>query len=105
MSKILIGCLQFTVLCVLLGGLSACAVVTSKDLAAVESKANSAMSEARKAGSAASDAMKTAQAAQAAADAAAATAAEAKSAADAAMSCCNENKDRIERMFEQTMKK
>ena len=34
-----------------------------------------------------------------------ATAAEAKSTADAAMSCCNENKDRIERMFEQTMKK
>ena len=105
MSKSLVGCLKAATLCVLLGTISACAMVTSKDLASVEAKANSAMSEARNAGTAASDAMKAAQAAQAAADAAAATAEQAKSAADAAMSCCNENKDRIERMFEQTMKK
>lgn len=85
--------------------LAACSTVSPEQLSAVEAKANSAMSEARSAASAASNAMKAAQSAQAAADAAAATAADAKSTADAAMSCCNTNKDRIERMFEQTMKK
>ena len=105
MTISLIGRLQLVALCLLLGGMTGCTMVSSKDLAAVEAKANSAMSEARNAGSAASSAMKTAEAAQATATAAAAAADAAKSAADAAMSCCNENKDRIERMFEQTMKK
>jgi Tfp pilus assembly protein PilX len=105
MSKNLIGSLRLPVLCILLGSVSACSTVDSKQVSALEAKANSAMSEARAAATAAQSAMKAAQAAQASADAAAATAAAAKSTAEAAMACCNENKDRIERMFEQTMKK
>ena len=77
---------------------SACASVTPEQLSAVEAKATSALSEARSAKGAADNAMK-------AASAAAEAAASAQAAADAAMACCNENKDRIERMFEQTMKK
>lgn len=84
---------------------SACSSVTPEQLSAVEAKATSAMSEARKAAGDASKALAAAQAAQSSADAAASAAASAQSAADSAMSCCNENKDRIERMFEQTMKK
>ncbi len=80
------------------GGLSACATVKPEQLAAIEAKASSAMSEARSAASAAKAAMD-------AANAAAAAAANAQSSADAALSCCSENKDRIERMFELTMKK
>ena len=90
MTKNLIGHLKLPVICILLGFVSACSTVDSKQVSSIEAKANSAMSEARSAASAAQNAMK---------------AAEAKSTADAAMSCCNENKDRIERMFEQTMKK
>ncbi|MCZ6892480.1 MAG: alanine-zipper protein [Gammaproteobacteria bacterium] len=105
MSKNLIGHLKLPAICILLGFVSACSTVDSKQVSAIEAKANSAISEARSAASTAQNAMKAAEAAQAAADAAAATAAEAKSTAEAAMSCCNENKDRIERMFEQTMKK
>ncbi len=89
---------RMAVIGVLLGALSACATVKPEQLSAVEAKANSAMSEARSAASAAKAAM---DAAGAAADAAA----KAQSTADAAMACCSENKDRIERMFEQTMKK
>ncbi|MDP6183494.1 MAG: alanine-zipper protein [Gammaproteobacteria bacterium] len=90
---------RMAVIGVLLGALSACATVKpEQQLSAVEAKANSAMSEARSAASAAKAAM---DAAGAAADAAA----KAQSTADAAMACCSENKDRIERMFEQTMKK
>ena len=99
---------RMAVIGVLLGALSACATVKPEQLSAVEAKANSAMSEARSAASAAKAAM---DAAGAAADAAAKAqstadaAAKAQSTADAAMACCSENKDRIERMFEQTMKK
>ena len=100
---------RMAVIGVLLGALSACATVKpEQQLSAVEAKANSAMSEARSAASAAKAAM---DAAGAAADAAAKAqstadaAAKAQSTADAAMACCSENKDRIERMFEQTMKK
>ena len=80
------------------GVLSACATVKPEQLAAVEAKVNSAMSEARAAASAAKGAMDAANAASQAA-------ARAQSTADAAMACCGENKDRIERMFEQTMRK
>ncbi len=96
---------RMAVIGVLLGALSACATVKPEQLSAVEAKANSAMSEARSAASAAKAAMDAAGAAMDAAGAAADAAAKAQSTADAAMACCSENKDRIERMFEQTMKK
>lgn len=105
MSNRIVGSLRTLALCLPLVFVAACSTVSPEQLSAVEAKATSAMSEARSAASTASNAMKAAQAAQAAADAAAATANSAKSTAEAAMSCCNENKDRIERMFEQTMKK
>ncbi|TDJ64804.1 MAG: hypothetical protein E2O35_08165 [Proteobacteria bacterium] len=98
MTKTLSLTLKIAVVAVVLGTLSACATVKPDQLAAIEAKANSAMSEARSATSAAKSAMD-------AATAAAAAAATAQSTADAAMTCCSENKDRIERMFEQTMKK
>ncbi|MEM7543399.1 MAG: Lpp/OprI family alanine-zipper lipoprotein [Pseudomonadota bacterium] len=94
--------IQVALISLSLGALSACSTVTPEQLSQLESKL---MSEARGASSKAQQAMTAAEAAQSAADAAAAAAAEAKSTAEAAMSCCNENKDRIERMFEQTMKK
>lgn len=99
------GRLQLPVLCLVVAFGSACSTVSPEQLSAVEAKATSAMSDARKAASDAASALKAAQSAQASADSAAATAASAKSTAEAAMACCNENKDRIERMFEQTMKK
>ena len=98
MKKTLSLTVRMAVIAVVLGGLSACSTVKPEQLAAIEAKANSAMSEARSASSAAKSAMDTATAAGAAAAAAQGT-------ADAAMACCSENKDRIERMFEQMMKK
>jgi hypothetical protein len=98
MQKTLSLTVRMAIVAAVLGTLSACATVKPEQLAAVEAKANSAMSEARSAASAAKSAMDAATAASAAA-------ATAQSAADAAMACCSENKDRIERMFEQTMKK
>jgi len=98
MQKTLSVAVRMTVVAVAFGALSACATVKPEQLAAVEAKASSAMSEARSASSAAKAAMDAATAAGAAA-------ASAQSSADAAMACCSENKDRIERMFEQTMKK
>jgi len=98
MQKTLSVAIRIATVAVIFGGLSACATVKPEQLAAVEAKASSAMSEARSASSAAKSAMDAATAASAAA-------ANAQSSADAAMSCCGENKDRIERMFEQTMKK
>jgi len=98
MQNTLSVALKTAIVAVAFGALSGCATVKPEQLAAVEAKASSAMSEARSASSAAKAAMD-------AANAAGAAAASAQSAADAAMSCCSENKDRIERMFEQTMKK
>lgn len=90
--------LSLAVVTVALGALSGCASVKPEQLAAVEAKINSAMSEARSASSAAKSALDKANTASAAAEKAQAT-------ADATLACCGENKDRIERMFEQTMKK
>lgn len=98
MQKSFTLALKACVLGVVIGGLSACASVTPEQLAAVESKISSAVSDARKANSTANKALEVANGAAAAASAA-------QSAADAAMACCNDNKDRIERMFEQTMRK
>lgn len=96
---------QLPLLGLIIAFTSACSTVSPKQLSAVEAKATSAMSEARKAAGDAANALKTAQAANSTADAAAAAAAAAQTSADAAMACCTGNKDRIERMFEQTMKK
>ena len=98
MQKTLFLTGKVAVIAIIAGAMSACATVTPEQLSAVEAKASSAMSEARAASSAAKSAMD-------AATAAAEAAAKAQSSADAAMACCSENKDRIERMFEQTMKK
>ena len=83
-----------------IAALTACAqnYVTPQQLSAVESKISSAVTEARSAGKKADDAMKLAQSASEAAS-------QAQSAAQAAMSCCNENKDRIDKMFEEAMRK
>jgi hypothetical protein len=105
MKNQIIGRLQLPVLCLAIAFASACASVSPEQLQSVEAKATSAIADARKAASDAASALKAAQGASAKADAAAATADSAKSTAEAAMSCCNGNKDRIERMFEQTMKK
>ncbi|MDA0823909.1 MAG: Lpp/OprI family alanine-zipper lipoprotein [Proteobacteria bacterium] len=98
MQKILSLTLKMTAIAVTLGVLSGCASVKPEQLAAVEAKASSAESAARSAESAAKSALDAANAANAAA-------AKAQSTADAALTCCGENKDRIERMFEHTMKK
>jgi len=98
MQKTLSLAVRIAIVAAVVSGLTACATVKPEQLAAVEAKASSAMSEARSASSAAKSAMDAATAASEAA-------AKAQSTADAALACCGENKDRIERMFEQTMKK
>jgi hypothetical protein len=75
-----------------------CSNVTPEQLAAVEAKASEAMSKASAASANADKAMKAATDAGAAAQAA-------QSAADAAMACCNDNKSRLDSMFEKAMKK
>lgn len=105
MRNSLIGRLQLPLLGLALVFTSACSTVSPEQLSAVEAKATSAMSDARKAASDAAAALNAANAAKEAASAAQATADAAKSTAESAMACCNENKDRIERMFEKTMKK
>ena len=105
MTKDLIARLQIPALCVVLGFASACSTVTPEQLSAVEAKATSAMSDARTAATNAANALKAAQDAGAAAAAAQSTADSAKSTAESAMACCNENKDRIDRVFEKVMQK
>ena len=79
------------------GLVSACSV-TKEQLAAVEAKANNALSEARAAQGAATNALNVAsQAAEAAK--------RAQSAADAAAACCSENTQKINNMFEKAMRK
>ncbi len=105
MNKIITRELNITAVALSIALVSGCSTVSSDQLSAVEAKVTSAVSDARKAASDAAAALKAAQGAQASADAAQASADAAKSTAEAAMTCCTENKDRIERMFEQTMKK
>lgn len=75
-----------------------CAYITQEQFDAVSSAANSALSEARAAKSSADDASR-------AAGNAAAAAARAQSTADQALACCNDNSEKIERMFERAMQK
>ena len=98
MHKELSLAVRVAIVAVVATSLTACATVKPEQLAAVDAKATSAMSEARSAVSTANNAM-------AAATAASEAAAKAQSTADAGMTCCTENKDRIERMFEKTMAK
>ncbi|MBX9608698.1 MAG: hypothetical protein K2Y51_20935 [Gammaproteobacteria bacterium] len=97
--------LKLAAVCAVLGLTSACSTVTPEQLSAVDAKATSAASDAKTAASNAAAALKAATEAKAAATAAQATADAAKSTADAAMACCNENKDRLDRVFEKIMKK
>ena len=78
--------------------MTGCSNVTPEQLSAVEAKASEALSKANSAGAAASAAQKTASEA-------AAAAAAAQAAADAAQACCNDNKTRLDSMFEKAMHK
>ncbi len=89
---------RLTALVLAFGLASGCAYITQEQFDAVSSTANNALSEARSAKSAADGA------ARAAADASAA-AARAQSTADQALACCNDNSEKIERMFEKAMTK
>jgi ElaB/YqjD/DUF883 family membrane-anchored ribosome-binding protein len=75
----------------LVTGLAACSGASREELDAVQATANSALSEAKAARETASEAATAAQ--------------EAKSAADSANSCCQENTEKLNRMFERTMRK
>ena len=110
MSEKIKNYLKLSTLSVLFVLASGC--VSTQDLSAIEAKATSAMNEARNAANAASNALRVAETAKiiaeqakAAADTASSVATEAKATAGEAASCCEENKDRVERMFEQTMRK
>lgn len=75
---------------------SACATVTPEQLAAVESKANSAMSDSR-------DAMARANNAFQVANEANELARNAQSTAEAALSCCNDNANKIDQLLERSV--
>ena len=105
MSNEIIGRLKLAAVCAVLGLASACSTVTPEQLSAVEAKATSAQSDAHTAASNAAAALKAATDAGKAAAAAQATADAAKTTAEAAMNCCNENKDRLDRVFQKIMKK
>jgi hypothetical protein len=80
------------------GLMAGCSNVTPEQLSAVEAKASEAMSKAGAASANADKAMKMATDAAAAAQAA-------QAAADAAQACCNDNKSRLDSMFEKAMRK
>ncbi len=65
MNKTLVARMQLPVLCLALAFTSACSTVSPEQLSAVEAKATSAISDARRAAGDAAAALKTAQAAQA----------------------------------------
>ncbi len=84
---------RVSVLAVSLGLISGCA--TMSDVEQAEQRATAAANAARDA----------AAAAQARADEAAAAAAAAQSTADAAQTCCSENSQKIDSMFDRSMRK
>lgn len=81
-----------------LGLVAGCSNVTKEQLAAVEAKASDAAAKAGTAASQAAEALKVASKASEAAKAA-------QAAADAAQACCNDNKARLDSMFEKAMRK
>jgi hypothetical protein len=105
MNRSLANSMTIAALFAVVSATGGCARVTPQQLAAVETKTDRAMAEARDAKTTADKSASAAAAAQKTADAASAKAADAHRLAEEAMSCCNQNKDRIERMFERTMKK
>lgn len=98
MQKSLSLAMRTALVASVLGLTVGCSNVTPEQLAAVEAKASEALS---KAGAAAADAKNAVAAASAAAEAART----AQSTADAAMACCNDNKSRLDAMFEKAMQK
>lgn len=98
MQKSLSLTLRAAVVAGVVGLMAGCSNVTPEQLSAVDAKASEALS---KAGAASANADK----ALAAATSAAAAAQAAQSAADAAQACCNDNKSRLDSMFEKAMKK
>lgn len=98
MNKTLSLAMRAALVAGVVGLMAGCSNVTPEQLSAVEAKASEAMSKAGAASANADKAMK------AAADAAAAAQA-AQAAADAAQACCNDNKSRLDSMFEKAMRK
>lgn len=80
------------------GLMTACETITKEQFDAVSQTANNALSEARAAQGAANNALNRASEAAEAAR-------RAQSTADAAQACCNDNSEKIDRMFNQTMRK
>lgn len=80
------------------GLMAGCSNVTPEQLSAVEAKASEALSKAGAASANADKALKAATDASASAQAA-------QAAADASMACCNDNKSRLDSMFEKAMRK
>jgi uncharacterized protein HemX len=81
-----------------LGLATGCTTITQEQFDAVAATANNALSEARAASSQANNALGVA-------NEAAAAASQAQQTADAALACCNENRDRLDRMFQEGMRK
>lgn len=82
----------------LVAALAGCSTVTKEEFDAVSATANNALTEARAAKAAADAAQKTASDAAYAAQ-------QAQSAADAANQCCRDNTEKLDRLFEKTMRK
>ena len=100
MKKTLVRVTFFAAVLMILGG---CATV--EQLNEVRAMAEKAQSAANDAASAASSAASAADGAMSAANRVMDAAASAQSAADAAMACCNENSNKLDRMFEKAMQK
>ena len=98
MQKSLSLTLRAAVVAGVVGLMAGCSNVTPEQLSAVDAKASEALSKAGAASANADKALADATSAAAAAQAA-------QSAADAAQACCNDNKSRLDSMFEKAMKK
>ena len=98
MQKTLKNVTRIAALVCSVGLMAGCATVTQQQLDEVRAVANNALSEARSATERANNAHTVAS------DAAYA-ASEAQKKADAALQCCNDNSDKIDRMFQKAMRK
>ncbi len=98
MHKSLSLALRAALVAGVVGLMAGCSNVTPEQLSAVEAKASEALSKAGAASANADKALKAATDASASAQAA-------QAAADASMTCCNDNKSRLDSMFEKAMRK
>ena len=98
MHKSLSLALRAALVAGVVGLMAGCSNVTPEQLSAVEAKASEALSKAGTASANADKALKAATDASASAQAA-------QAAADASMACCNDNKSRLDSMFEKAMRK